>query len=135
MTNAVYPKAKQTALGPGLNLSAGAVKAVLVHTAIYTYSAAHQFLSDVSAGARVGAAVTLSSKTLTDGVFDAADISVTGLVSAPSVEAIVLYVDTGVEGTSPLVAYIDTSSGLPVAAGATQVDVTWDNGTNRIFKL
>lgn len=135
MTNAVYPKAKQAALGAGLNLSAGTVKAMLVHTATYTYGAAHQFFSDVSAGARVGAAVTLSSKTLTDGVFDAADISVTGLVSAPSVEAVVLYVDTGVEGTSPLVAYIDTSSGLPVAAGATQVDVAWDNGTNRIFKL
>ena len=135
MSNAVYPKAKQVALGAGLNLAAGTVKAVLVDTASYTYSAAHQSLSDLAAGARVGAAVALSSKTLTDGVFDAADISFAGLTSAPSIEAVVVYVDTGVEGTSPLVAYIDTSSGLPVAAGATQVDVAWDNGTNRIFKL
>jgi hypothetical protein len=135
MPNALYPKAKEAALGSGMNLASGTVRAILVDTSAYTYSAAHQFLSSVAAGARVGSAVTLASKTLTDGVFDAADISFTGLTAAPSIEAIVLYVDTGSEATSPLIAYIDTATGLPTSAGASQVDVAWSNGANRIFAL
>ena len=31
-----------------------------------------------------------------------------------SIEAIVIYVDTGTEATSPLVAFIDTATGLPI---------------------
>lgn len=133
MTNAVYPKFKELALGAGGNLAAGTVKAALVDTASYTYSAAHQFLSSLAG--QVGAAVTLGAKVITDGVFDAADTSFTGLTAAASIEAIVIYVDTGSAATSPLVAYIDTAAGLPVTAGATQVDVAWDNGANKIFKL
>lgn len=135
MTNAVYPKCKQLALGAGVNLAAGTVKATLIDTANYTYNAAHDFYDDVGGTARIGTPVVLGTKTLTDGVFDAADISFTGLTSAPSLEAVIIWVDTGVEATSPLVAYIDTATGLPVAAGATQVDVAWDNGANKIFKL
>jgi hypothetical protein len=135
MPNAVYPKAKEAALAAGLNLAAGTVRAMLVDTAAYTYSAAHEFLSDIPGGARIGTAATLASKTLTNGVFDAADATYTDLVSAPSIEAVVIYVDTGTEGTSRLVAYIDTGTGLPIAANATGGTVAWDNGANRIFAL
>lgn len=135
MTNAVYPKAKELMLGAGLNLVSGTVKVMLVDTAAYTYSSAHQYLSDVAAGARVGTAQTLASKTVTNGVFDAADPSWSGLSGAPSIEALVIYVDTGTESTSPLVAYIDTATGLPISSGATGGTVTWDNGSNRIFAV
>jgi hypothetical protein len=135
MPNALYPKAKEAALAAGLNLAAGTVRAQLVDTAAYTYSAAHEFLSDLPGGARIGAAATLASKTLTNGVFDAADATYSGLSAAPTIEAIVIYVDTGTEGTSRLVAYIDTATGLPIASGATGGTVAWDNGANRIFAL
>lgn len=135
MTNAVYPKAKEAMLAGGLNLLAGTVKAQLVDLAGYTYNAAHQFLSDLPSGARVGAAVTLSSKSITNGVFDAADATWSGLSAAPSIEALVLYVDTGNEATSPLVYYMDTATGLPVASGATGGTVAWDNGANKIFAV
>lgn len=135
MPNALYPKAKEAALAAGLNLAAGTVRAMLVDTAAYTYSAAHEFLSDVPGGARIGTAATLASKTLTNGVFDAADATWSGLSAAPTIEALILYVDTGTEGTSRLVAFIDTATGLPIASGATGGTVTWDNGANRIFAL
>jgi len=135
MSNAVYPKAKELMLGAGLNLASATIKAQLVDTAAYTYSAAHQFLSDVAVGSRVGSPVTLGSKVVTNGVFDAADLTFSGLTSAPSIEALVLYADTGVEGSSYLIAYIDTSTGLPIAAGATGGTVTWDNGANKIFAV
>jgi hypothetical protein len=135
MANTVYPKFKEAALSTGGNLLTGTLKAMLVDTGSYTYNAAHQFLSSVAAGARVGTAVTMANKSVASGVFSADNLAFSGLVSAPTIEAIVLYLDTGNEATSQLVAYIDTATGLPTASGQTSVTVTWDTGANKIFRL
>jgi hypothetical protein len=113
------------------------VKAILIDAASYTVDlAAHANLSDVAAGARIGTAVALTLADPVAGVCDASDISFTGLSSPPTVEALILYKDTGVEATSTLIAYIDSAtSGLPTPAGVSQVDVAWSNGANKIFKL
>lgn len=135
MTNALYGKGREKFLNADIDWSVDTIKVALVDTASYTVAIdTDEFYSTVSA-AVVGTPQTLASKTATLGVADAADISFTGLVGAPSIEALVIYKDTGVDATSPLIAYIDTASGLPVTSGATQVDVAWDNGANKIFKL
>jgi len=125
MPNALYPSYKQLLLGAGLNTSSLTIRAALVDTGVVAYSAAHDNFDDISAGV-VGTPVTLGSKTLTGGVFDAADISFTGLSAAPTIEAVAIYYDSGTPSTSSLIAWIDTATGLPAAAGATQVNVTWD---------
>lgn len=135
--SAIYPKYKQAVISGGANhdLSAGNVKAILVDTADYTYSAAHEFLSDVPAGARVDITANLANKTFTNGVFDADDTSFAAADGDIS-EAIIIFIDTGVEGTSRLVAYIDTfSSGMPVDPNTGDINVTWDNGASKIFAL
>lgn len=134
MASLLYPKFKEAVLQAQVNLSSGTIKAVLIDTADYTYSAAHNFLDDVPAGARVGTAQTLASKTFTDGVFDAADISFPALTGDES-EAILIYEDTGVEATSHLIALIDTAAGLPLLPTGADADVVWDNGANKIFAL
>jgi hypothetical protein len=113
------------------------VKAILIDAGAYTVDlVAHANLSDIPAGARIGSAVALTLLDPSAGVCDASDISFTALVGAPTIEALALYKDTGIEATSTLIAYIDSAtSGLPTPAGATQVDVTWNNGANKIFKL
>lgn len=135
MANLIYPKAKERALTGGLGLIAGTVKVYLIDLGAYTYSAAHEFLSDVPGGARIGTAQTLATKSITGGVFDADDVAYSGLSGAPSIEALLIAVDTGSDATSPLIALIDTATGLPIAAGATSGSVAWDNGANKIFKL
>lgn len=125
MANILYPSYKQLLLGAGLNLSSLTIKAALVDTGVVSFSSAHDNYDDISAGV-VGTPVTLASKTITGGVFDAADISFTGLTSAPTIEALAIYYDSGTPSTSTLIAWIDTATGLPAAAGATQVNVTWD---------
>jgi hypothetical protein len=114
MANAIYPKYKEALISGSANisLSSGTVKVALVDTAVYTYSAAHEFLTSLTG--TVGTAPTLGSKTVTNGVFDAADPTWTA-VSGSTAEALVVYIDTGVAGTSRLVAYIDTGiTNLPV---------------------
>ena len=134
MANAIYPKYKETILGAGTNtnLLTGTVKIALVDTGVYTYNATHQFLSSLTGV--VGTAQTIgATKTVTDGVFDGANVTYTA-VTGNSVEALVIYVDTGVAGTSPLVAYLDTSvTGLPVTPNGGDITITFN--ASGIFAL
>lgn len=136
MANALYGKGREAFGAAGINWATDDIRAILIDTAQYTVSIdVHDNLDDIPALARVGTAVALASKTNVLGVMDCADFSFTGLVDVPSIEALVVYKHTGVETTSTLIAYIDTATGLPVGAGATQVDITVDAGANKLFKL
>ena len=126
MANALYPSYKALLLNAGLNLSSLTIKAALIDTGVTAYNSAHDNYDDIST-AVIGTPVTLGGKSTTGGVFDSTtNPSFTGLVAAPTIEAIVLYYDSGTPSTSTLICFIDTATGLPVSAGATQVDVTWD---------
>lgn len=132
MANAIYPKFKEVVISTGVNLLTANIKAVLVDTASYTYNATHQFLSDIPIGMRVATSPNFASKTVGNGVFDADDIVFSAVTGAQS-EAVVLYVDTGSAATSNLIVYIDTATGLPVTPSGGNINVVWDNGTNKIF--
>lgn len=126
MANAIYPKYKEALLNgsANTNMSSGTVKVALVDTGTYTYSAAHEFLTSLTG--RVGTDQTLGTKTFTNGTFDAADSTFTSVTGA-SVEALVIYIDTGTAGTSRLVAFLDTGiTGLPVTPNGGNINVTWD---------
>lgn len=133
MANLIYPKFKE-ALLDGLSntdLNDGTVKVALIDTGTYTYNAAHDFLDDVSGV--VGTAVTLTNTTVTSGLFDADDVTFTA-VSGNSVEALIIYIDTGSSATSRLVAYLDTSiTGLPVTPDGANIVITWPG--SGIFQL
>lgn len=133
MANAIYPKYKEALINGSANTSlAGTVKVALVDTGTYTYSAAHEFLTSLTGV--VGTAQTIgATKTYTNGVFDGGDVTFTA-VSGATVEALVLYIDTGTAGTSRLVAYIDTGvTGLPVSPNGGDISITWS--ASGIFAL
>ena len=132
MANTLFPKGKQKILSAAINFPTDTIKAILV-TDGYTYSTAHEFLSDL--GTTVGTAQTLASKTVADGVFDADDITFATLAPGSNLKAVVLYKDTGVAGTSSLIDYIDTVIGLPMATNGGDVQIQWDNGAYKIFSL
>ena len=135
MANTLYDAARQRFLEAQINWLTDTMKVILVDTGAYTpQTAVHAYLSDVSASARIAGPVTLTSKTTTGGAADAADVTFTS-VTGPSIEAIIIYSDTGTESTSPLIAYIDTATGLPITPNGGDIIVTWDNGTNKIFKV
>jgi len=135
MANTLYDKSRELFLTANLNWATDSIKTILVDTGAYTPNfTTHMFLSDISASARVGPQVLLSGKSTAGGAADANDATFAS-VTGPSIEAIVLFKDTGVEGTSPLIAYIDTATGLPITPNGGDIIVTWDNGVNRIFRL
>ena len=133
MANALYPKAKEAFLNGAINMAANTITLALVDTGVYTYSTAHQYRSDVSNSAIISTA-TLSNKTITSGVFDADDATFTS-VSGANCEALIIFADTGVQGTSRLVAYIDSATGLPILPNGGDITVAFSSGANKIFSL
>lgn len=127
MANALYQKWKEQLLQytANNNMSAGTVKAALIDTGVYTFSQSHQFWSSAVA-AVVGTPQTLGTKSYTNGVFDGADVSFSA-VSGATAEAIIIFIDTGNNATSPLVAYLDTGvTNLPVTPNGGDIAIGWD---------
>lgn len=124
MANLLYPKAKESFLKGEIDLSSDTIKVVFVDQGDYTYSASHQFLSDVAGAGIVGTAVALGSKTTTLGTFDAADSTLSAVTGDPF-EYILIYKDTGVAGTSRLIALLDTATGLTMTPSGSNVLVAW----------
>lgn len=135
MANAIYGLGRAAFLGADIDWLADDIRIILIDTADYTVNlATDDFLNDVPAAARVATSGALGSKTSTAGVADAADVTFTSVTGDVS-EAIVIYKHTGVEATSQLIAYIDTATGLPVTPNGGNINVLWDGGANKIFKL
>ncbi len=133
-TKALYDKGREAFLLGAINMSSDTIKVALVDTASYTVNlATDQYYSAISSYV-VGTPQTLGSKTTTAGVFDAGDVTFTS-VTGNSAEAIVIYKDTGTGSTSPLISYSDNETGLPVTPNGGNITITWDNGSNKIFKL
>lgn len=133
MANAIYPKFKEALLDglSNIDINDGTVKAALIDTGTYTYSAAHDFYDDLSGV--VGTPQTIGNTTVTNGLFDGDDVTFTG-VSGASVEAVVLYLDTGTPATSRLIAFIDTGvTGLPVTPNGGNISIAWN--ASGIFQL
>lgn len=125
MANQLYPLAKTALLtnSPTIDLDSIEIRASLV-TAGYTYSAAHQYITSVSSTHRVATA-TLLSKTIVSGVFDAADVTFTN-VSGSEVTQIIIWQWSGTEATSPLLAIIDSATGLPKVPNGGNIIISWN---------
>lgn len=141
MANAVYPTALAGFLGGLIDLDTAVIKASYVRG--YTYSASHTFMSDVTgAGGTVnGTSAALTSVTLTAGVFDADDTTIT-TTSNGSNHVLILFQASAVTGGADVassaqrvVLYVDTGTGIPLVPGTGVNNVTFDAGTNRIFKI
>ncbi len=134
MANALYTKAKQHLIDGTIDLDTNDIRAILVDGADYTPNlATHETLADIPAAARVAVSGALQSKTVTDGVFDAADITIAA-VTGDQFEYIALYQHTGAE-SALLLLLIDTATGLPCTPNGGDITIQFDSGTNRIFKL
>lgn len=137
MANAVYDKGREAFLGADIDWLADNIKMVLVRS--YTPSTStHDFLDDVTGGGGgtiVATSSNFASKTATNGVADAADITFSAVAAGAACNHLVIYKDTGVAGTSALICVIDTATGLPVTPNGGDITVVFDSGANKIFKL
>lgn len=136
MASGLYDTGREGFLAGTLDWDANTIKVTLVDAADYTVNlATHDFYDDITGAGIVATSGALGSKTTTAGVADAADFTYTA-VSGDQSEALVIWSDTGgASSTDPLIAYIDSGTGLPVTPNGGDINVVWDSGANKIFKL
>ena len=133
MANDLYDKYREKALTGEVDWLDDDIKVALVDAADYTVDLENdEFLDDIDGSAIVATSGNLASKTATGGVADAADVTFSS-VSGDVSEALVIYKDSGTASTSPLIAYIDTATGLAVTPNGGDITVIWPSGG--IFNL
>ena len=126
MTVKLYPKWKEALIRGDANATLVGVRAALINRAIYTYSDAHQFLGDAAA-AIVGTPQDLANLSYANGIFGANPTLNFPSVVGAKVGAIIVYVWTGVNGTSRLVLYNDEAGGLPITPDGGDETIVWDS--------
>lgn len=134
MANALFDPGREGFLDGSIDWDTNDIRVMLVRST-YTFDATDRFVADLGAVDN-GRSAALGSKTVTNGIADAADTTITA-TAAVACNALVIFQHTGSDATARVIAYIDTpASGLPFTPAASQVvPVTWDNGANKIFKL
>lgn len=142
MASSLFNPGREGFLNGEIDWDTAVVKAALVRG--YTFDASHKFVSDVTGagGTLVATSAALASKTVTDGVADAADVTFSSVAAGAAIPAIVLFQSSAVTGGADvaataqrLIAYIDTATGLPVTPNGQNIQLAFDNGSSRIFKL
>ena len=134
MSNALYAKGKEKILSAAINFVSDTIKVALVKNTYPQNLSTDEFYTDISAYV-LGTPQTLGSKSVTAGVFDAGDATYTAVTAGDTSEGVVIYKDTGVAGTSALIAYIDAITGFPLATNGGDITIQWDNGAYKIFSL
>lgn len=137
MANVLYDSARQLFLQADIDWLVDTIKVVLLKTggSDYVFNSAHDYLNDVPGGATRVATATLAGKTSTGGVADCTDPTFSAVAAGSTVGAVLFYKDTGSEPTSPLILYVDTATGLPLATNGGDITLVVDNGSNKLFKL
>jgi hypothetical protein len=95
------------------------------------------FKSDIPAAQIAAVSTYLTGKTtLNNGVCDAAQTVIPGVSWGPTILYLVGFHDSGASNTSLLIWADDTASVLPALLNAgLDLTLSWDPGSNRIFKL
>lgn len=132
--NALYDHGRQAFLEGEIDWIADDIKVGLVTSGYSPNLATHQYYSAVVTFV-ISTPISLTSKTTTAGVANAANITFVAPPVSETVAYLVIYKDTGDDATSRLIALIDTATGLPVSTNGGDITVSWDTGSIKIFRI
>lgn len=141
MANAAFNRFKSGVQLADYDLTVASIKASLVRG--YTFDATHSTVADVTGagGTLNGTTAALVNPSVTAGVFDADDTSLTAAANASN-HGLLLYQSSAVTGGADvpasqqlLIAYYDTGTGLPIQPGAGTVNVAWSSGASKILAV
>ncbi len=133
MANTVFNPAREGFLAGEIDWDTAVIKVALVRS--YTVSAAHKFVSDVTgAGGVLGAtSAALTSKTVTSGTADAADVTFTAPAANGSNHSLLVFQSSAVAGGADVAAsaqrvicWLDTGTNLPITLNGGDVAVAWN---------
>lgn len=133
MANALYPLAVKK-FAQGQLAWGGDIRVACVASGYVANLSVDEFYSSCSAYV-VGSPVSMTGLSVaSDGICDGNDVTFPSL-SGNTVTQIVIYKWVTSNSDSPLICYFDSMSGLSFEPNGTDVQLTWDNGDDKIFRL
>jgi len=131
-SNVLYPSGSENLLKGNFHFcsySGGAASssyAALISSS-YTYSAAHEFYSEISAHS-CSAAMALGSVTCATGTLDAADSTFSSVPAGQTVQHLVIFQSSSAASTDWLLAHFDTGSsgGINITTNGGDITITWN---------
>jgi len=134
MSNQLFNPGREGFLAGEIDWDTAVIKVALVRG--YTFDATDKFVSEVTAagGTLVATSSALGSKSLTDGVADAADVTFTSVAAGSAITGIIIFQASAVTGgadvaasSQRLIAWLDGNQLITLAAnassGATSITV------------
>lgn len=128
MADSLYPKFKEKLMSKEIDMVLDTIKVVLVKST-YQFNDTHEFASDVGdsnvAGTFSAASTISGTKTVTNGIFNSSeDTEVFAGINDGTINAYLIYKDTGSLATSPLIGYFDSPSQFPfTVSGTTNINL------------
>lgn len=137
----LYQEWKEDLMQAGASTSlAGTVRAIFMDTGASSVVQTDEFFSDITAthgdgGTARGNGATITNKVFANANLNADDTPFTSVnTGGVTCEAIVAYVDSGVDATSHLVAAWDSAGGMPFSTSVgTAITIQWH--ANGLFDL
>lgn len=135
----LYPAFLQRALDPGagaIDLNTDDIRVLLL--AGYTYDSSDVFVADIASlvTAEVARSGALQNPTVTNGTFDADNITISAVAAGDTITDVVIFKHTGSDATARLIAHIDedgAAAALSLATNGSDILVSF-NGSG-IFSL
>ena len=136
MANALYDKGREFCLEGAIAWLSANIKVVSIdENDDVPVLATDDFLDDILAGAREFTSGNLASKTSTDGVADAADLSPAFSGAAgDQFESITIFRDSGSAATSELICNIDSATVLPLTPHSGNINIASPSPGDSMFK-
>ena len=136
MANFVYGKAKQALLNGQINVLSNSLKILIVDSSYVPSANSDEYVSNINSTYIKNRSEVIQNVTNTLGTLNADDAMVT-VHDGAAFKAIVLYENGTSDSNSRLIAYIDTSTGLPFAGVNFSLPITivWSNDLSKILSL
>lgn len=136
MANNHYAKGKEKILSGDIDFLTDTIKVMLVTDAYTCALTTDEFVGTVD-DYRVSGTTdqTLTNKTITNGVFDAYDVTFEAVAAGNTAAALVIYKDTGDAATSPLLTFLNTATGFPFTTNGGDIKARWNSSGAGIFGL
>jgi len=137
MANEKYLATVHDAAEGGLGWSTSTFK-ILLATSAYTpdtSASGDHYVSDIPGAAIIARSAALTSKTNVGGTLDFGVATCSLVPSGSTIVYAILYKDTGVDATSPLLAKYDTGNGFPLDTDDQDVNIQTGPGPNFALTL
>jgi hypothetical protein len=132
----LYDSGRNLFLTGGVNWMLDNIRIAMVKNTYTANQFTHTVTGDIGANFSAYTNVPVTGKSASAGVADGDDINFsTGATNGESINALVIWKGGATPATSQLIAYIDSATGFPLTTNGAPIDIIFDNGANKIFKL